>query len=493
MSKGHSKPKLDCVSPHVSFSVLVIDEQPETLAAVTQMLEHPELTLHGTTELNAGVAWAQTSEPDAIFYASASPMVLEPASAAVKRLRRAALHAPLIVLTDGNEAEVELELLRAGADDTLPHGQLTPALMTRTICFLLERKQSLRALEANRSNLLEIAKGSLDGVVVLSNEGTVLFVNPSAESLLGQSREELLDRRFRYPFDHTEPREVSIVGKDGELGIAELRATPIAWEGQEAVLIALRETTELRKMQARLIQADRLASAGALAAGVAHEISNPLSYVIMNLETLDSTLSSLETLDGGSHLLTPRAQRDISGMLEDAREGALRVQKIVRALKLYSVSDGERGWHPLVLDELVKGALELAFHDLKYVTSVDSNLDTEGALVLGDGADLTQALVNLLINASQAFERPTPDNLVTLSTTLAENAVVITVRDTGVGIPEDLLPMVFVPFYTTKVEASGLGLSIAKTIVDSHGGNIAIDSKEGQGTTVTITLPRHSS
>jgi PAS domain S-box-containing protein len=243
------------------------------------------------------------------------------------------------------------------------------------------------------------------------------------------------------------------------------------------------EAVEARS-QRQLVFADRMAAVGTLAAGVAHEINNPLSFVVANLDT---ALEGLHALDGSASAPV----LEIEKMLVDARTGAARVSKIVRGLKTFSRSDEQRP-HVIDLLPVLELSIEMAASQIGQRASLVKELGSV-PLVEADDARLGQVFVNLLVNAAQSI----PDGNVAgneirvVTSTDAEGRAVIEVRDSGAGIPAALLGRVFEPFFTTKPigTGTGLGLSITHNIVTGMGGGISVESTVGRGTTFRLVLP----
>jgi signal transduction histidine kinase/ActR/RegA family two-component response regulator len=243
------------------------------------------------------------------------------------------------------------------------------------------------------------------------------------------------------------------------------------------------DVTDLKQTQARLMQSDRLASVGMLAAGVAHEINNPLAYVIGALNFVDEELS--RRTDASTDV------REIRQALADAREGARRVTDVVRDLKTFSRGDEEL--RTLVdLRAVVESSLKLAFAEIKYRARVVRSFG-EAPPVLANEARLGQVLVNLLVNAAQALsDGKAEENEIHVSTgTDAQGRAVVEVRDTGPGIAREIIGRIFDPFFTTKPVnvGTGLGLSICRNIVSALGGEITAESAEGRGAVFRVTLP----
>ena len=262
----------------------------------------------------------------------------------------------------------------------------------------------------------------------------------------------------------------------------------------------------LASTQEQLLQAEKMASIGQLAAGVAHEINNPIGYVHSNLGTLRDYISALLGLleayaaelqaDGVDHSTLQQLRErldidfivgDLPQLLDESREGIERVTKIVQDLKEFShVGSGE----PLRAVNLHKGldsTLNIVWNDLKYKVQLEKHYG-ELPLVECHPSELNQVFMNLLINAGQAIaERGT----IVLATGVDEKTIWISIADSGCGIAEDVQQRIFDPFFTTKPigRGTGLGLAIAYRIVSEHHGRIEVQSRPGSGSTFRVVLP----
>jgi signal transduction histidine kinase/ActR/RegA family two-component response regulator len=264
--------------------------------------------------------------------------------------------------------------------------------------------------------------------------------------------------------------------------------TSLAFElSKNAALAAQRQAEHDRLRaweEARMLRADRMASLGQLAASVAHEINTPLTYVDANLTFVESRVALLEERD----LARERAQ--LLDALAEARGGAARVAEIVRDLKRFVRMDDDEA-APLDLRAVMDMAARMADAEVRQrarLIKAYANVPP----VQGNDVRMTQVFVNLLINAAQAI--PTDgagEHAITVTIAPADSGVLVEVRDTGVGIPADILPRVTEPFFTTKAVGvgTGLGLAVCKTIVERYRGTLAIDSEVGQGTVVRVLLP----
>jgi signal transduction histidine kinase len=239
---------------------------------------------------------------------------------------------------------------------------------------------------------------------------------------------------------------------------------------------------EQRRMHEQLLISDRMASVGTLAAGVAHEINNPLTYI----NILVGRLSSLEAASQRDALSVHRLE-----MLDEVREGLRRVERITQDLRTYSRRDEGEGGHTNVHATL-DAALRIAGHEIRHRAQL---VKSYGDLPLVRGSDgrLGQVFLNLIMNAAQAMqEGEAHTNQLRVTTRLGDDGqVAVEIADTGTGIPNELLGKIFEPFFTTKKvgEGTGMGLSICRGIITSLGGDISVRSELGKGSTFRVTLP----
>jgi len=260
--------------------------------------------------------------------------------------------------------------------------------------------------------------------------------------------------------------------------------------GFKGIVVLSFDVTAQKQAEERL----RMASLSTLAAGVAHELNNPLTYVTSNLETLEDELQRLPDT-------APAAgPRELLPLVREAREGAERMRKIVGGLRVFSCTDPDG--RPDVAPSLhgkpfdVRDVLEQACRMVNHVVQHRARLVKDFGdvpRVTGDEARLGQALMHLLVNAAQAMPEGRADEnmLRVVTTTAATKRAVVEVHDTGGGIPEDAIRRIFDPFFTTRGvgEGVGLGLSVCHGTVLSFGGHIEVESEVGKGTVFRITLP----
>ncbi|AJX33681.1 histidine kinase [Burkholderia oklahomensis] len=263
---------------------------------------------------------------------------------------------------------------------------------------------------------------------------------------------------------------------------------------------------QLEETHVQLLQSEKLASIGQLAAGVAHEINNPIGFVNANLNTLKGWVQGLLDVIAVQEAMTralaadaraPLAaasrdvdldyvRGDIMALIDESIDGAMRVRRIVCDLRDFSRPSGDE-WTFADLHAGLESTLNVVHNELKYKAEV---VREYGGLPLVEcnAAQLNQVFMNLLVNAAQSIEAR---GTITIRTTHDADTASISIADTGVGIPGDVIGRIFDPFFTTKPvgRGTGLGLSISHGIVEHHGGRIDVESRVGRGTTFTITLP----
>lgn len=302
---------------------------------------------------------------------------------------------------------------------------------------------------------------------------------------------------------------------DRDQGTAVLNLASLALENIQLRLDQQRRFAELQatnqklaEAQDQLLQAEKMASIGQLAAGVAHEINNPVGYVASNLSSLgrymDNLLSLLEACDqldaslsgDAPELLALRAlkekmdltylREDLHDLLAESKEGLERVKKIVLDLKTFSHVD-EAEWQITDLHQGLDSTLNIVWNELKYKAEVVKEYGTLPEIECLP-SQLNQVFMNLMVNAAHAIEN---QGTITLRTGHAGEQVWVEVSDTGKGIAPENLGRIFDPFFTTKPvgTGTGLGLSLSYGIVKKHHGNIEVESTVGKGTTFRVWLP----
>lgn len=273
----------------------------------------------------------------------------------------------------------------------------------------------------------------------------------------------------------------------------------------KALLAAIKRVQDQQQLERllveerdKLVHASRLASLGTLAAGLAHEINNPATFVKGDLQLLDKSWGIirqvLEALPPGQ-VKNPEGlafvMQEMPGLINGMQQGMDRIIRLVREMSLLARSEKQDNQRTVVdLGQCIEEALQMERHVLPPQTQVQKVQDTTQLRTRADAQQITQVLMNLLSNAAHALERM-PDPTLVVRARREADWNTIEVEDNGTGIPEEAKPRIFDPFFTTKDvgRGTGLGLSICRGIVQDHGGQIGFESREGKGTRFWVRLP----
>ncbi|XXF78743.1 MASE1 domain-containing protein [Myxococcaceae bacterium GXIMD 01537] len=367
------------------------------------------------------------------------------------------------------------------------------------------RSELLRAMEG-----LELSAATLgavrEGVLISARQPDgalrIVHANEAFLTMLGRGREELeglspraLAHADGLPGELAERFDAALEGRGtfrAEMGLSHAGGGRVDSEAQVSLLrdargdvthvvTTHRDVSDAKELQARLMAAERFAAVGTLAAGVGHEINNPLAYLVLSLEAAARGVGRGGTAGGA----------DALARIQGAQEAAERIRLIARDLKTFSRDAGDERAR-VDLREVVASALRMTRHAL----SGRARLVEDYAPVpevLGSESRLGQVLLNLVVNAVQALPEGEPErHEVRVRTgTTGEGHAFVEVSDTGCGIDPDVLPRIFEPFFTTKAngEGTGLGLPICQQIARAHGGEVRVRGAPGQGSTFTLVLP----
>jgi PAS domain S-box-containing protein len=382
-----------------------------------------------------------------------------------------------------------------------PHGARSQQTLALDIT---DRKRAEEALRASEEKFRTLVENLRIGVYRCTASAPVRFlqVNPAMERIFGRPAQPLaefpvtdmfvdprdqvalLDDVRRHGF--VRDREIALRGGDGTVRTVAVTATAAGRDERGGLLWidgTAEDVTDRRELDRRLALADRMASVGTLAAGVAHEINNPLSYILSNLRFLSGELGKLEAKD-------PERLEEARKVTHEALEGAERVRRIVLDLHTFARPDDKQG--PVDVHRVLDLAINIASNQIRVRARIVKDYG-QVPLVQGDESRLGQVAINLLVNAAQAIPEGQPDENEIRVVTRADSAgrTLIEVRDTGCGIPPEIRSHVFEPFFTTKPvgTGTGLGLSICHGIVTALGGEITLESDPGKGSVFRVALP----
>lgn len=348
---------------------------------------------------------------------------------------------------------------------------------------ILKKEKSIRSLRIIREKIVE---GISSGLMMCSKTGEIIFVNQMGEKLLQQSEEELQGQNARevFSFQWSEDtstdlrlrrvqRKVRVGDIDRTFGIS-LTSLELEW-GEPGYLLVFQDLTQIKLLEEQQKLAERMSSIGKMAAGVAHEIRNPLAAISGSTQVLkelippgDETAEELASIVGKE---TKRLNEIISQFLAYARPGP------------------PPSLMPINLAQLTEDFLSLQNND-SALGSLATHFEYEETdlVILGDEAKLTQVLWNLFRNAYNASEKGSRIEILCGS---YDQHVILSIRDFGVGMSEEQLKDLFTPFMSFKGRGFGLGMSIVYDIIQAHGGEIKVTSEENKGTEVTLTFPRY--
>ncbi len=248
----------------------------------------------------------------------------------------------------------------------------------------------------------------------------------------------------------------------------------------------------------QLIHSERMSSLGVLAAGVAHEINNPMSFISGNVQNLQCFWKDLEPIlrNVVAKDASPSSKKvefvleEMPKILESIMKGVYRVTKIVKGLKKYSGQQSKQEREPVNVNSCVEQALEMCRGTINKATHIELNLKKDISEILANTVEIEQILVNLIVNASHAMEGKENQTLV-VTTDESQDSVVVTVDDTGSGIPQEIISKIWDPFMTTKPQGkgTGLGLSICSGIIRNLGGEISAENREHCGARIKFRIP----
>jgi PAS domain S-box-containing protein len=411
----------------------------------------------------------------------------------LERIRENRPYLPVVIYSGIEDEEIALSAVTKGAQDYLFKGQIGQPLLIRSLRYAIERMRAARRLAENEDRYRALVETTEDGIVVIQGPRLV-FCNHQLAGRLGYTTDEIITRHY-LDFIHTDDRprvarmvdqktrdssspvvfEFRAVTRTGEVFEMEAGALSFLWDNTNAVLCSFRDITERRRLEFKLFQADKLESLGIMVSGVAHELKNPLAAII-----------------GAADILLEEERTDnlVDRCCEIFKRESERCARIIREMQTFAVGETGTG---LVIDvnDAVSRTLvmwEDTLESRNIRLDLDLSRNIPGASV--DPFRFHQVLFVFIKNAVEALEKSGGGTLI-IKTSHADGEIILEFMDNGPGIPKDQISKIFNPFFTTKSpgKGRGMGLSIAHTIVDEHGGGIDVRSTEGEGTVFTVTLP----
>ncbi|MGZ4993678.1 MAG: PAS domain S-box protein [Methylobacter sp.] len=414
-------------------------------------------------------------------------------------------------------------------------------LITAALRNISERKQVAYALARSEIKFRTLYESTSEAVM-LSNEQGFFDCNDATLAIFGcETKEEFYTK---HPGDVSPPKQPSgkdsldcareMIAKAVERGSysfewihrridngknfpTDVTLTSMELDGKFVILGTVRDITErkqyeekllqLAEAKSQLLQSEKMATVGLLAAGVAHELNSPIAFVYSNFGTFENYIKDILEItatyqatvknDEAANIITLQAEKnfdyvksDIFELIEESKDGLTRMRKIVDDLKNFSRIGGSE-WETVDLHKGLDSTLNIVWNNLKYKCVVTKNYCEDLPQILCLASQLNQVFMNLLVNAGHAIEKQGEIIITTRVCPNDNTAVQIIITDTGAGIQPENLKRIFDPFFTTKPvgQGTGLGLSISWGIVAKHHGTIDVNSTVGVGSTFTITLP----
>lgn len=528
-----------------AFRVLLIEDQPDVLKCVGNLLEEAGSSYH----LAASVGTVK--EAIEIIHSGELDIILLDLDlpdghglAAFKAICAHAHGIPIIVLSGEDNEQMAFQIVHEGAQDSLVKAELDSRTLARSIRYAVERAQTERELSQERALLRNVLDHILDPIYVKDAKGKYTISNlthahrigkHSEEEVVGRTVFDLFPEQIASKF-HRDDLDViqsgetlsnfeeMTVNADGQqrwilstkvplrdetgkiwglVGIArditeEKRAHENMVAANERLFTAVSELqeahAELRSVQLQLIESEKLKSIGRLAAGVAHEVKNPLAIITMGLDYLRQQ--------------DFKSDPAIPAILQDMEDAVHRADSVIKGLLDFSAPK-RLELIPENLNAIIERALLLVRGEMVGSFEVVRELQADLPLLRIDRMKIGQVFVNLLTNAIHAMGEAggtlTVRTFVRQLTGVGENigdrrtesfrvgdmVVTAEVEDTGTGVPEDQLAKIYDPFFTTKAtgKGTGLGLTVTRTIVELHGATIDLANKPGGGARVTLTFP----
>jgi len=469
-----------------------------------------------------------------------------------------------VVITGLDNENLGLKAVAKGAQDYLVKGDFNIQMLSKSIYYAIERKKAELAMRESEAQYRLLFESANEAIFIVKGE-QLIDCNPSTLRTFGCTKEQIVKQPLlqfspelqpdgkdsiekvqekinltlekkpqffewrckRYdgtPFDaevSLNPLELS----DGVLLQAMVRDITERKRAAEALRLAYEKlekaNRELKEMQSQMVQSEKLASIGQLAAGVAHEMNTPVGFVASNFQTLQSYMNKFRDLltlydelaseveSSEKEMLLNKVSvidksrntmkidfiiKDIQGLFDDSREGLERVTNIIQNLRDFSRIDQAEFFDEYNINEGIKATLVVARNEIKYYTDVKTELSEVPAIYCNSG-QINQVFLNILVNAAQAIKARQGEGekgTITIRTYSSANEVVCEIEDDGPGIDSDKLTKIFDPFFTTKPagKGTGLGLSVSyDIIVTKHKGKLLVDSAVGKGAKFTIKLP----
>jgi two-component system cell cycle sensor histidine kinase/response regulator CckA len=397
---------------------------------------------------------------------------------------------PIVVLTGHDDEALAVRAVRAGAQDYLVKGRMDGDLLVRSIRYASERGRAVEALERREEHYRSLIENSMDLISIMNLDGTIRYVSPSHERLLGYPLDALVGRNV-LSFVHSEdkarvqtalangnngrPVECRIRHSDGSWRVLESFSRDLSHvAGVNGMVVNARDITERKHLEEQLHHSQRLEAVGRLAGGVAHDFNNLLMVIT-----------------GYSHMLLDamHASDPARQDLEQVVKASERATDLTRQLLAFSRRQGVRATLVSLnglVQEMDRMLRRILGEDIELTIQLAPDLKT----VRADPGQIEQVILNMAVNARDAMPSGGQLLIETKNSALPRrDCVMVSISDTGIGMEPQVLSRVFEPFFTTKEQGTGLGLATSYGIIKENGGDLRVESTPGKGTCFHIELP----
>ena len=416
---------------------------------------------------------------------------------------------PVIMITGDATIESAVGALKSGAYDFL-RKPFQLELLHKTTSNALEfkrldkaRRQSEAALRESEERFRELVENSLIGICIIQNN-RIIYQNPEQQRYYGKLAEKPLNKLVSYV--HPDDLEKIIEayhqliagdsssveahfrffpsgtrGKDTEFRWVQCRASLFQYQGEEAILVNAMDITRSKELEHILRVKSKMISLGRVAAGIAHEIRNPLTGINSYLYTMEDLLTAEE--------LNLEDLQIMKQIVEQMQVASNRIESVIKRVLDFS-RPGAPTMALMNANQPMEDAIKLSAVTLrKKEIQVKTSLEDKLPKCYGDAHLIEQVVLNLIDNAVKAMEDKGSSKMLRLRTYSENNGVYLLVSDSGAGIPAGIREKIFDPFFTTETDGSGIGLAICQRIINDHGGNIKVGGNSWGGATFTIELP----
>jgi PAS domain S-box-containing protein len=517
-----------------NIQVLLIEDNPGDVLLIRSLLSATtlrEFIVDVASSLKESISYLKEKHPTIILLDLSLPD--SEGFQTLERIQAAVPDIPIVILTGQEDEFFALGSLQKGVQDYLIKGRIDTDSVARSLLFSIERRQLQDNLRRNENRLAEaqalahVGSWELDlikNTVDWSDELFRLFGLNSSEYIPTEnSYHEAVhpdDRKFVQEYIENihyknNPVEFNhrLLRKDGKTLHVRTRVQAMLDKYQKPIRLlgTCHDITDHKKLEEQILFAGRMASVGTLASGVAHEINNPLTYILGNVDFTIKLVSEIfSRLEKGQEMaaIHPTASADalwgvlggaeIINKLDESKEalteatvGVERVRNVTRDLKIFSRSEEEHQG-PVLITKVLESAINMSYNEIRHRARLIKDF-TNVPTVQGNESRLGQVFLNLLVNAAQAIPegRAYSNEIRVCSYFNPKGTVVIEIKDTGCGIKPEVLERIFEPFFTTKPVGvgTGLGLSICRSIIVAHGGEIEAESEVGKGSLFRVMLP----